>query len=61
MHQRLDRPIDDLFEVSRLESGEVLWSMQQVELGLLVDETIDAMRPAAAAKGMSVETRIAAG
>lgn len=61
MHQRLDRLIDDLFEVSRLESGEVLWSMQQVELGLLVDETIDAMRPAAAAKGMSVETRIAAG
>jgi signal transduction histidine kinase len=53
--------IDDLFELSRLESGEISWSMQQVELELLVDETIDAMRPTAAAKGVTVATRIAAG
>jgi signal transduction histidine kinase len=53
--------IDDLFELSRLESGEISWSMQQVELELLVDETIDAMRPSAAAKGVTVATRIAAG
>ena len=35
--------------------------MQQVELGVLVDETIDAMRPAAAAKGVAVHARLAAG
>ena len=55
----LSRLIDDLFELSRLESGEVSWSMQQVELPLLVDETIDAMRPAADAKGVAVHSRLA--
>jgi signal transduction histidine kinase len=57
----LSRLIDDLFELSRLESGEVSWSMQQVELPLLVDETIDAMRPAAEAKGVAVLSRLAEG
>jgi len=57
----LSRLIDDLFELSRLESGEVSWSMQQVELPLLVDETIDAMRPAAEAKGVAVRSRLAKG
>jgi signal transduction histidine kinase len=33
--------------------------MQQVRLPLLVDETIDAMRPAAAAKGVAVHARVA--
>jgi signal transduction histidine kinase len=57
----LSRLIDDLFELTRLEAGEVSWSMQQVELPVLVDETIDAMRPAAAAKGVAVHARLAAG
>jgi signal transduction histidine kinase len=55
----LSRLIDDLFELTRLESGEVTWSMQQVQLPVLVDETIDAMRPAAAAKGVAVHARLA--
>jgi signal transduction histidine kinase len=55
----LSRLIDDLFELSRLESGEVTWSVQQVQLAMLVDETIDAMRPAAAAKGIAVHARMA--
>jgi signal transduction histidine kinase len=57
----LSRLIDDLFELTRLEAGEISWSMQQVELGVLVDETIDAMRPAAAAKGIAVHARLAPG
>jgi len=57
----LSHLIDDLFELTRLEAGEVSWSMQQVELPVLVDETIDAMRPAAAAKGVAVHARLAAG
>ena len=36
-----------------------MWSMQRVQLPPLVDETIDAMRPAAAAKGVSVHVRTA--
>jgi signal transduction histidine kinase len=57
----LSRLIDDLFELTRLEAGEISWSMQQVELGVLVGETIDAMRPAAAAKGIAVHARLAPG
>jgi signal transduction histidine kinase len=41
--------IDDLFELSRLEAGEVHWSMQQVQLDQLVMQTVEAMRPHAEA------------
>jgi signal transduction histidine kinase len=50
--------IDDLFELSRLESGEMAWSMQRVHLGALVEETIDAMRPAALAKAVAVRAHV---
>jgi signal transduction histidine kinase len=53
--------IDDLFELSRLESGEMAWSMQQVHLAALVEETIDAMRPAAYAKAVAVHAHIPEG
>ena len=36
--------IDDLFELSRLQSGELRWSMEQVRLDELVAETVEAMR-----------------
>ena len=41
--------IDDLFELSRLESGDIRWTMERVRLDELVHETIDAMRPHAEA------------
>jgi signal transduction histidine kinase len=46
--------IDDLFELSRLEAGEVRWSMEQVRLDQLVQETIEAMRPQADAGRVAV-------
>jgi signal transduction histidine kinase len=46
--------IDDLFELSRLEAGDITWSLQQVELHELVEETIEAMRVQADAKGVQV-------
>jgi signal transduction histidine kinase len=46
--------IDDLFELSRLEAGELEWSIRQVELPDLVDETVAAMRVEADAKGVEV-------
>jgi signal transduction histidine kinase len=46
--------VDDLFELSRLEAGELEWSIQQVELPELVDETVAAMRADAEAKGVAV-------
>jgi signal transduction histidine kinase len=50
--------IDDLFELSRLEAGDVHWSMQQVRLDQLVQETITAMRPQADAGGVAVRAEL---
>lgn len=52
----LSHLIDDLFELSRLEAGEITWSMSQVRVGDLVADTVEAMRPHADAKRVSVRT-----
>ena len=46
--------IDDLFELSRLEAGDISWSLERVPLGELVGETVEAMRLEAEAKGVAV-------
>ena len=50
--------IDDLFELSRLEAGDIGWSLQQVPLGELVGETVEAMRVQAERKGVAVRAEI---
>jgi signal transduction histidine kinase len=50
--------IDDLFELTRLESGELTWTMQQVRLDELLRETVDAMRPAADAGAVAVRAQL---
>jgi signal transduction histidine kinase len=50
--------IDDLFELSRLETGDVHWSMQQVRLDQLVQETIEAMRPHAQASRVAITAEL---
>jgi signal transduction histidine kinase len=50
--------IDDLFELSRLEAGDITWSLHQVELHELVEETIEAMRVQADAKGVQVTATV---
>jgi signal transduction histidine kinase len=52
--------IDDLFELSRLEAGDLEWSIRQVELPELVDETVAAMRMEAEAKGVDVAAELGA-
>lgn len=52
----LSAMIDDLFELSRIEAGDIDWSMRQVELAPLVDEAVDAMRPEAGAKGVEIRS-----
>jgi signal transduction histidine kinase len=49
--------IDDLFELTRLESGELTWTMEQVRLDLLLREAVDAMRPEAEACFVAVTAR----
>jgi signal transduction histidine kinase len=46
--------IDDLFELSRLEAGDIGWSLERVPLHELVGETVEAMRVEAEAKGVAV-------
>jgi len=50
--------IDDLFELSRLEAGDINWSLEQVPLPELVSETIEAMRVQAEAKGVAVRAEV---
>ncbi|MEP6953519.1 MAG: HAMP domain-containing sensor histidine kinase [Solirubrobacteraceae bacterium] len=47
--------IDDLFELARLEAGELAWSLEKVRLDQLMGETVEAMQPQARAKGIRVE------
>lgn len=46
--------IDDLFEISRIEAGDISWTMRQVELRDLIDEAVAAMRAQAAERGVRV-------
>lgn len=50
--------IDDLFELSRIEAGDIAWSMQQVQLAELVDETVEAMDHYARAKGVAISAEL---
>jgi signal transduction histidine kinase len=50
----LSSMIDDLFELSRLEAGEIEWSLQQVEVARLIDETVAAMQPEARSRRIDV-------
>lgn len=50
--------IDDLFELSRLEAGDVNWTLEQVAVGQLVSEAVDAMRAQADARGVVVTVEV---
>jgi signal transduction histidine kinase len=58
--QALGALIDDLFELSRLEAGDITWSLQRVPLDELVGETIDAMRVQAEAERVRVVSTLPA-
>jgi len=53
--------IDDLFELSRLEAGEIAWSVHEIEVGELVSETVSALRAQAAARGVAVRAELPSG
>ena len=52
--------VDDLFELSRIEAGEISWTLRQVELRELIDETVAAMQAPAAARGVKVAAELPA-
>jgi signal transduction histidine kinase len=50
--------IEDLFELSRLEAGDIQWSMQQVRLDELVEETVEAVVAQAEQKRVEVVAHV---
>jgi signal transduction histidine kinase len=52
--------IDDLFELSRIEAGDISWSLRQVEVGELIDETVAAMRAPAEQRGVRLAAELPA-
>ena len=44
--------IDDLFELSRIEAGEISWTMDRIKLQELIGDTVAAMRAPAEASGV---------
>jgi signal transduction histidine kinase len=49
---RLSTMVDDLFELSRIESGTLSLSPDRIEVGDLVSDTIASMEPVARARGV---------
>jgi signal transduction histidine kinase len=50
--------IDDLFELSRIEAGDISWTMRQVELGELIGDTVAAMRTPAEVRGVAINAEL---
>jgi signal transduction histidine kinase len=58
--RRLGALIDDLFELSRLEAGDIRWTAERVDVEGLVAEAVEAMRPQADAGAIAVHAELAA-
>ena len=50
--------IDDLFELSRIEAGDISWTMRQVELGDLIGDTVAAIRASAEERGVHLAAEL---
>jgi signal transduction histidine kinase len=50
--------IDDLFELSRIEAGDITWTMRQVEVRDLIGDAVDAMRLPAEARGVALAAEL---
>jgi len=50
--------IDDLFELTRLQSDDLTWTMEQVRVDVLLREAVEAMRPAADAGSVAMLTEL---
>jgi signal transduction histidine kinase len=50
--------IDDLFELTRLQTRELRWTVEPVEVGALLHGAVEAMRPAAQAGAIAVHAEL---
>ena len=59
--RHLSRLIDDLFELSRIDAGVLTLEMREVAVGELVQGCVRGVEASARARGVTVESRVAAG
>jgi PAS domain S-box-containing protein len=52
------RLISDILDISRIAAGKMRLDVRPVELPVVIEAALDTLRPAAAAKGVSVETQL---
>jgi signal transduction histidine kinase len=53
--------VDDLFELSRLEAGQIAWTVESVALAELVDDAVTALEPDADARGVALTAQVGGG
>jgi signal transduction histidine kinase len=53
--------VDDLFELSRIEAGDIAWTLRQVELKELIGDTVAALRAPAEQRGVMLGAELPAG
>lgn len=53
--------VDDLFELSRIEAGDIAWTMSRIEMDALVGDTVEAMRAQAENRGVTVTAELPEG
>lgn len=52
--------VDDLFELSRIEAGDIVWAMSRIDVDSLVGDTVEAMRAQAEVRGVRVSADLPA-
>lgn len=50
--------VDDLFELSRIEAGDISWTISRIEMDALLGDTVEAMRAQADVCGVTVRTEL---
>ncbi|HLD77903.1 MAG TPA: hybrid sensor histidine kinase/response regulator, partial [archaeon] len=58
---RLTRMIDNLLDMAKIEAGQILLDKAVVEVGPLVDQTVQSLRPLASNKQVELQLRIPTG
>jgi len=58
---RLARMVDDLFELSGIQSGALTLTLERVEVGELVSDVLAGTRPVAEARGVRLDGRVGPG
>ncbi len=56
--ESLNKLIDDLFEFARMEAGDVAWSIEELALDVLIDETIEGISPIADAHATELRVSV---